>query len=188
MRTRRHAGFTLVELMVVVAIISVVGALAARLYSRGVRGETAPGLARTLMSTMLDARHMALTLGRPTRVTLAPAASTATPAMTVTTALYDTTSAWVDQSKVSVPTSMQLCTPLPGISYGTPVCPMTTANQICFSPNGHVNLVPSGGNCPTTSTSTFSGATVFVASRAGDKKYKLWIWGVTGMTKMVDAW
>lgn len=187
MRARRRSGFTLVELMVVVAIIGVVGALAARLYSKGVRGDTAPAFARNLMSTMLEARHMALTLGRPVRVTLAPSTSSAAPAMTVTTTLYDTTATWVDQSRISVPTSMWLCTPKSGLSTNTPTCPMTAANVLCFYANGRVDDPPSG-TCATTSPSSGSGATLFVGNTAGDKKYKLWIWGLTGMTKMMDQW
>ncbi len=188
MRARRTGGFTLVELMVVVAIVSVVGALAARMYSKGVRGESAPAFTRTLMSTVMDARHMALTLGRMTRVTLAPAASTSTPAMTVTTDAYDpTVPTWVTQTKVSMPTSMQFCTPQSGISTSTPTCPMSSANVLCFWPNGRVSL-QSSATCATTSPSAPTGATLFLENTAGDKKYKLFVWGLTGMTKTVDQW
>lgn len=111
--------------------------------------------------------------------------------MTITTSLYDitqTTGTWLDQTKVSLPTSMQFCAPQSGISTSAPTCPMTAANVICFSPNGHVNL-PTNGTCATTSSpSAFTGATVYVENTDGGKKYKLWIFGLTGMTKMMDQW
>lgn len=187
MRARRHTAFTLVELMIVVAIIGLVGSLAARLYSRGVRGEAAPSFARTLMSTMLEARHTALTLGRASRVTLTPG----TPAMRVVTDQWDpSTSTWVTQGTVWVPSSLQLCQPDASVQLGSvsPACPITTSstNIVCFAPNGRVNLV--AANCPTTSPSNGTGATLYFSTTAGDKKYRLVVWGLTGMPKLIDQW
>jgi prepilin-type N-terminal cleavage/methylation domain-containing protein len=190
-RARRQIGFTLVELMVVVTIVGVVGMLASRMYSRGVRGEQAPGFARSLMSTMLDARHIALTLGRPSRVTLIPAS----PAMLVKTESLDpadgTNSTWLTQTTTTVPSSLQLCAPVNQTVLTTwvPTCPLTSGADrvICFWPNGRVSL-PSGGVCQTTSPSTGTGATIYFGTRAGDKKFRLVVWGLTGMTKLIDQW
>jgi prepilin-type N-terminal cleavage/methylation domain-containing protein len=182
-------GFTLVELMMVVAMISVVGALAVRMYSRGVRGESAPAFARTLLSTVLEARQEALSLGRSTRVTLVPASSGAT---AVLSAWEPSTSTWVKQMSVAVPSGVQLCRPAASVQLGTvsPTCPLTSSmsNIVCFAPNGRVNLIDAAGSCPTTSPSSGTGATLYFVTTSGDKKYRVVIWGLTGMAKVMDTW
>src|SRR5262245_46767785 len=65
-------GFTLVELMIVVAMLVIVSFLAVRIMSKGRRGEAAPAFARTLMSTVNQARTRTMAQGRPTRITIAP--------------------------------------------------------------------------------------------------------------------
>jgi Tfp pilus assembly protein FimT len=181
-----------VELMVVVALTTIVGSLAARLYSRGVRGEAAPSFARGLLATMLEARHTALALGRATRVTLVPGPSGA---RLIVDQWDPATAAWPTQSPVAqlwVPTGVQLCRPDASVQLGavTPTCPLASgmASIVCFAPNGRVSLTDGATPCPTTSTATGSGATLYFASVTQDKKYRLVIWGLTGMAKLYDTW
>jgi prepilin-type N-terminal cleavage/methylation domain-containing protein len=185
-RGHRQAGFTLVELMVVVALVGVVATLAARLYSRGVRGEAAPAFARSLLATIQETRHGALVLGRPMRLRLVPG----NPGAQVIVDQWDPTGAtWVAQNGVSVPSGVNLCRPDASVQLGTvtPTCPLTSGmtSLVCFSASGRVNLA---ATCPTGSTSTGSGATLYFASTTGDKKYRVVVWGLTGMAKLMDTW
>jgi len=186
-RARRQSGFTLVELMVVVAIVALSGALAARMFSRGVRGESAPAFARSAMATLLDARHTAITLGRTTAVQVDGANSM------LVTQVYDPIVAktLVTQSKLALPSSMQLCAPKDGaiLNPASPSCPASPSatDTLCFAPNGTVKLITSG-KCQATSPATANGATLFFETKTGDKKYRIVVWGLTGMAKVIDTW
>jgi len=175
--------------MIVVAILGIAASLAARMYSRGVRGESAPKFARTMMATLLDARHQALTLGRPTQVTL----TGSTTIMSVASAAYDPVSkTFLTQSTVTLPSTMRLCTAVSGVanlgSSVTPTCPLSGSETVCFWPNGRADINVDGSTCKTTNPSTSSGGTIYLATYAGDKNYRIWIWGLTGMIKMTDQW
>ena len=157
-RTRRAAGFTLVELMTVVAIIGIVATLAGALLLAGVRGETAPAFARAVLSSVLDARH----IGAHARAADVDHARRRPSGRIVTSAYDTTTSTWRAQSAMALPSTLQLCTPASSVQFGTvsPSCPFSTTNVVCFSPNGRVNM-PASGTCATTSPSTGSGATIY---------------------------
>lgn len=184
-RTRTTSGFTLTELMVIVAIIGVVAALAARMYSGGVRGETAPAFARSVMATLGEARHMAVALGKRTRVTLA-----ANPMRLDTDSYEPTTSTWMNQASLRLPSTLQLCAPdTTTAQIGTtvtPSCPLTTSTTLCFSSTGRLTI-PSSGDC-TSTTAAMTSATLFFDTIKGDKKYRVVIWGLTGMAKVIDTW
>ena len=177
--------------MIVIAMVSVVGALAARIYSRGVRGEAAPAFARSLLSTIMEARHAALSMGRASRVTMVPGTSTLGSRLVVDQ-WEPSTSSWVTQMTTAVPSGVRLCGPDASVQLGavTPTCPLTSgmSNTVCFSSSGRVNVTGSPTGCPTTATSTATGATLYFVTTGGDKKYRVVIWGLTGMAKLMDTW
>src|SRR5262245_20021492 len=67
---RRMGGFTLVELMVVVALMTVVAALAIRVMSRASRGERAPAFARSILAMAHRARQFAIVNGQAAKLSI----------------------------------------------------------------------------------------------------------------------
>jgi hypothetical protein len=134
-----------------------------------------------------EARHAALALGRATRVKLLPQ----TPGGRAITEAWDPTSGtWLPQAGLVVPSSLQLCAPdaLAQLGPVSPSCPLAQITYVCFSSNGRVNLTTSSTGCATTSQSIGTGATLYVRSTNGDKKYRFVILGLTGMVKLIDQW
>src|SRR5438132_12706602 len=73
---RAEAAFTLIELMIVVAIIVTVTTLAVRVYSKGRRGELGTAFARQALIRTREARQRSLAQGTVTRLRLAPGRDT----------------------------------------------------------------------------------------------------------------
>src|SRR5690349_24683900 len=69
-RGRQMAGFTMIELMIVVGMMAIVAALAVRVMSRASRGERAPAYARSVLAMVHHARQTAIVSGKPTRITI----------------------------------------------------------------------------------------------------------------------
>src|SRR5438552_3266168 len=69
-RSIHAAGFTMVELMVVVGMMAIVAALAVRVMSRASRGERAPSFARSVLAMVHHARQVSLVSGKPTRIAI----------------------------------------------------------------------------------------------------------------------
>jgi prepilin-type N-terminal cleavage/methylation domain-containing protein len=130
---RRARGFTLVELMVVIAIIAFVGAAAA-MMTKSVRGDTAPAFARSALAQHHEARHAAIALGQWTRVRLDV---TGTFARLVDERLDPITATWVPLGgSASAPHDVQVCAVAPATVLGAflPGCPAAAKQSICFSP------------------------------------------------------
>jgi len=76
----------------------------------------------------------------------------------------------------------------PAIGAATPVA-LTTANEgsVCFAPNGNVS-VTTGAAAPCPGTPARSGATLFTRTFDNYNRYKLVIWGLTGLSKLISTW
>jgi len=68
----------------------------------------------------------------------------------------------------------------------TPTCPIASTTYICISPNGYVNKVDDGACNDSVGSGT--GATLYMQTSDAQTKYKVMIWGLTGLPKLVDTW
>ena len=128
---------------------------------------------------------MAVTLGQTTRLTLITV-----PTETVLIESWDpTTSTWLAQSKTAVPSTMQLCTPQSGpvLTTVVPSCPVTGTNVLCFYPE-RPRRPAYRHPLPDDQPGERHGATVYFETVAADHKFKVVVWGLTGMTKLIDQW
>ncbi len=71
----------------------------------------------------------------------------------------------------------------PTLTTGTPTCPIAAATAICFLPNGTVT-VSSNEACP----GAGHGATIYVKTIDDKKKFKIPIFGLTGLPRLTDTW
>ena len=189
-RRRAPAGFTLIELMIVVAIMTVVAGLAIRVMSRASRGERAPAFARSVLAMVHHARQQALISNRPTKILVYSNASSST----------------IESWKLEADGTTW--TKLDGSE------PTSHSIDVCDAQGGRPNPLgawpTSGLNCPTTATSTtpitiyFSkslctypafncvsgststGSIIYLQTHDGTKHYRIPIWGLTGLPALVD--
>ena len=190
--------------MIVVAIIAGVGAMGASMYRRAVSGSTSPAFARSFVSFVHEARHAAMTTGRPSRLRIVPG-TTINPATVIFSEVLDpadaTKSNWLANGQATAPIRIEFCQPASGVSLvsATPTCPITAAmnTTLCIASNGRVNLAATGGTCPGTGSAAASqpasgtGATLYfqgTQEQRNDVQYKLLVWGLTGLPKLVDRW
>jgi prepilin-type N-terminal cleavage/methylation domain-containing protein len=176
---KRPRGFTLIELMVVVAIITVVAAMAVR-TGLAVRGDQAPGFARSLLAATHETRQAAISLGLPTRMNLS------TTQITTESQNPTAPTQWVTLGGATrVPSGVVVCAAdsTPTLTTATPTCPIAAATAICFATNGSVT-VSSNNVCP----GTGHGATLYAKTVDDAKHFKIPIFGLTGMPRLTDTW
>jgi hypothetical protein len=182
--------------MVVVVILGFTAAIA-MMSLRGNRGEKAPAYARALLTMAHEAHALALSSGQPARLRLVPStASPYAPARVIVEASDPTTPVSTGSFPALTPapkggmnapadvdlTDVRAATDTTGLGPPNPTLPAQTL--ICFMPSGKVNVSLSN-SC---STTTATGATIYVHSFDDAKKYKIMIWGLTGLPKLADSY
>jgi len=178
--------------MVVVVILAFVAAVAA-VSMRSTRGDKAPAYARSLLAMAHEARATALSTGLATRLWLIPATSSAHARVVLETtdpASLQFLNTSAPPGGLPTPNDVDLAGLLAATDntgQGPPGPTLTTQKFVCFFPSGKVNTVVTTGNkCDTTSPST--GATMYVRSFDNQKKYKIMIWGLTGLPRLADTY
>ena len=169
---RTAAGFTLVELMVVVALVGVLGSLGIASLSGRRRVEETRSLARNVQYAMLRARGGAVGDGFQRQVSCT--ASTCTLLVATTTGMGPA-GGW--QKGGSITTggneglvwAIDAATDVHATDPGAG--PLAGTRTITFYPDG-----------------TSTPATVFVTDLNGVLKYKVFVYAATGMPRLVDSW
>jgi prepilin-type N-terminal cleavage/methylation domain-containing protein len=181
--SRGRAGFTLTELMVVVAILAIAVGVAARVSSKAPRSDRAAAFARTMVQSAHEARQAALTFGQPTRLRVVSASS-----QLVSERFDSVSGTWVTLGGViQAPGGVQLCdtAATPVLTTSSPACPTTIDSRVCFGTNGRVTYTTTD-TCDPSSAGT--GATLYAQTLNGAQKYKLVLYRLTGMPKIMDQW
>jgi prepilin-type N-terminal cleavage/methylation domain-containing protein len=178
---RPAAGVTLIEILVVIAILSVVAALGAgRMTRRDLRGSAA-GLAQELYVRASAARGTALTTGCQTALVLDPLDAdgdgqvaallvATTPGFGATVSFAPSGDAVTGRSGARV-MAVASGTDLSGTAPAGPATP----DAVVFLPDGSARLRSTGQ----------AGATLYVRDRDGKNPYRIAIFGRTGFAKLL---
>jgi prepilin-type N-terminal cleavage/methylation domain-containing protein len=190
LRRPRARGFTLPELLTVVAITGVLAAIAMVSLSGSGNEQNAAALARSIQFAMLRARASALSDGSARQLQCGPKTSSQT-----MTATFAGCSFWVATTKGASPTAWteesynvqasshaliwNITSTQTDSAASAGAVPMTSNVNIIFYPSGVVS---------TNSNGTPTGATVFVCDKTGNHRYKVYAFKGTGLSKLVSTW
>jgi hypothetical protein len=132
-------------------------------------------------------RHTAITQQQPTRLFVQKSGVVYTLAAQVWNPSLATPAFQDLGATLTAPIDVQLCQPDSSAMLATaaPVCPLSAAFAICFLPSG-ASYLQTTTSCPLVAAP--SGATLYVSSVTLDKKFKLPLFGLTGMGKLMDTW
>jgi prepilin-type N-terminal cleavage/methylation domain-containing protein len=167
----RQRGYTLAEVLAVVAIAGIAAALGAHGIAGSSRAQSTAALSRSLHFAMLRARAEALGDGTQRRLNCLAGGCR----LEIAGARgMGAQGAWSDGGlAVTTGPSARICSVEPATLLGpsVPSTPLGSGSTIVFFPDG-----------------TASAATVFVADRNGGNPAKVYVFAATGMSRMGTGW
>jgi prepilin-type N-terminal cleavage/methylation domain-containing protein len=183
-RTASARGFTLIELMVVVTIVSIMAAAAGYSMSASNQALQAGGLARSFQMLVNRAHSEALADGKQRSVSCTPSSCAYYIAPSNGMALV-TAAQWTDGgATLKAGASAQIYSFSPTVQVtasSPPAFPGTS--QIIFYPDGTASTAGTG-------VYPQVGATYYFGESGSSPlhQYKLYIYPTTGMSRLVDKW
>jgi prepilin-type N-terminal cleavage/methylation domain-containing protein len=186
-RRRRARGFTLPELMAVVAIVGVMGAVAMATLNGATSSNNSAALARSLHFAMMNARSAALSDGYQRRLNCTLAASAfnsfctvdklCLPGMSPNTT--SCTTVWTPQSRINCGSHATIWNVTNATEPGTGTqggAQVVGSKTVLFYPDG---------------SSDTTGKTIYVgdtkATNAANQ-FKIYVYSATGMARLVNQW
>jgi prepilin-type N-terminal cleavage/methylation domain-containing protein len=171
MKRASQRGFTLIELMVVVAIIAILSALVISV-NRRTYGASANAVADQLVSSTSMAKMRAVSTRRWHRLTISPTAATLW--QSTTTGVTPAPSAWalVQTTNFGGGTTVWSCSTTVSSGTGTSVTQNTSLSfNLDFSPDG-----------------SSTGATCFITDDKAAHKWRVIVYKATGGSYDREAW
>ena len=171
MRARAN-GFTLIEMMAVVAIFGFAASAAAVSMADTGRGQSSASLARGIQYALLEARPSAISDGHQRRLTCTASSCTLQIAPSSGMGTVTTWNAAGDRIYVgkrayvwAIRSSTDVGTTNPGAG------PISSTSNVIAYPDG-----------------TASASTVYVCDTNSQAKYKVYVYSATGMARLVGGW
>ncbi len=183
----RTGGFTLPELMAVIAIVGVMGAIAMATMSRSGDAQNSGALARSLEFSMMNARGSAISDGfmRRLHCNMAPTLAWCTIDRSLTSGMNPSTatSNWTTESRINSGSHATIwsVTNSTDVTGQSPTQISSSYKEVYFRSDGSV------GN----TTTNINGMTVYVSDVNGtnaSNHYKIYVYSLTGMPRLVNQW